>query len=453
MAGMDRGSAGQDSAQLKFGIEAVTLCPGSCSGCLLDAADRHTPTQLGDRFFSDLRHFVMRLREIERLANPNAMIETIINFGQGDHLMLPHEELLRRLDWVASLREGDTPATCFMTLSGIGKPAIFAERIEALHAASVARGQLLNFDVVLDPVLVAKTEGAEAMLAANIATVLRVFGGCDLHVNLGPDTVGAVTPRKLLDFLSANRIGSLTVNVVPTSVSAFRFAEGWGGMVAWLTELYRLWIADPRDLSFNGPAHLFRALQALDVTAHGEDQVDAFIRRQPLRDFYITPEGRVYLAQTGLGDIALTHRSGFSPIGSLSEPERLLLLAKSGHAVAAQRCGLAAASWPACGDCRHRDLCQLSGLWNALRVFRAAGVGDASAPCPLGVLPLFDELRSDHAAQRHMHLGEVDCINTVLPHAQADIVVAGTYARERRDELGRVSFWQRKGSPKGNERA
>lgn len=430
------------SIELKFNVEGVTLCGGHCAGCMLDAPERQNATTLDDRFLGALAASIRALRDAERAARPDHRLETIVNFGQGDHMLLPHAELVRRLDWVATLRDGDRPVTCFMTVSGIGKPAAFAERVQALHAASLQRGQLLNLDVVLDPVLARATEGARAMLEANVASVLRVFGGCDLHVNVGPDTIDAMTPQELLAFCNGNGITSLTVNLVPTRASAFRFAGRWPEITAWMQVLCERWMADAATLNFNGAISVLRALQASDPAVHGPEVAEG-LRQRSVREFYITPDGTAYLAQTGLGDVALTPRSGFRAIGSVHEPERLARTARAGFGLAAQRSGLGAAVHASCGGCRHREACQNSGMRNALAVLREAGVGDgvAEGECPIGADAVFDVIARAYAAGDH-HAFPCLC-HTGQPHAQAGLELEDSFVHQPKEQLKAVRIWAR----------
>lgn len=429
--------------ELKFNVEGVTLCGGRCAGCMLDAPERQTATSLNDQFLSALASSILTVRDAERAAQPGRYIETVINFGQGDHLMLSDEELLRRLQWVSGLRDGARPASCFMTVSGIAKPQVFAQRVQALHAASLQFNQLLNLDVVLDPVLVQATTGAREMLAANVASVLRAFGGCDLHVNVGPDTVEAISPEELLGFCRDNGITSLTVNLMPTRASAARFAAGWAPVVTWVRTLCDHWAREHTQLNFNGAISALLALKASDPRVHGAEVSDG-MRRRRLREFYITPNGEVYLAQTGLGDAAFTPRSGFRAIGSVHELQRLMMVVRTGFGLAAQRSGLSRRGvHAACTDCRYRDACEISGMRNALAVLQEVGVGKGvpAKSCPIGVDAIFDVMAKVYEAGDFYKL---PCFsNTGLPHAQAGLALKSSFPQAWEEQLSRVRFWAR----------
>lgn len=430
--------------ELKFNVEAVTLCGGHCAGCMLDAPERQTTTSLDDRFLSALAETILTLRQAERAAQPGRWIETVINFGQGDHLLLSDEELLRRLDWLEAVRDGNRPATCFMTVSGITKPAVFAERVQALHSASLLRKQLLNLDVVLDPVLVQATTGAREMLAANVASVLRVFGGCDLHVNVGPDTLDAISPEELLGFCRDNGITSLTTNLVPTRASAARFATRWPQLVEWMRRLCEHWAAEHTELNFNGAINVLLALRASDPQVHGAEVSDG-MRHRRLREFYITPDGAVHLAQTGLGDVAFTPRSGFQPIGSVYDAQRLLLVARTGLFLGVQRSGVFRAVHSACAGCRYRDACQISGMRNALGVLQEVEVGRelGEETCPIGVDAVFDVVKEVYDAGDYYQT--LPCFSrTGLPHAQAGLALDTSFPQAWSEQRERVRFWARK---------
>lgn len=380
--------------ELKISLEAMTRCGGSCAGCLM-SADERAAGQLWDAAqWERIGQFVQAFIQSQQ---PQDFREISLNLGQGDYLLISESQATQIVTWMA--RVGAGQATGYLTASCVSNPAKVARMADVFHAAGQQYGQAVLFDLVLDPVK-ASIHHFQPVYASNIRYLRNRFGGLDLNINLGPDTVVALSPAQLIEFVQRNGFDVLTINLQPTLQSGQRFAKAWPDIQHWLTEMLDLHDAHRHGFTLNYPPILGRN-KAADNGEDGWAVTFQALARRAQREIYIDHDGALSFQQAGIGDTPLGARNGFKPVLHLSEwvPADL-----PDMAAAAKRFAVEIAREfgrdPACVTCPHLSTCALSAVSGWRRTVLPHGPENATSACRLGLRPLMDTLERIRADGR-----------------------------------------------------
>ncbi len=389
--------------ELKLNMEALTKCAGSCGGCLMTAEERAAGSVWEGATLDRAGDFVERFVAEQADALPH-ITEISLNCGQGDYFLLQPGQVD---PFVATLRRmGGGLSTAFITASAVTNSRHLAVMLDAWYDAAERHEQALLIDLVLDPVKTSVGQFRE-IYADNLTAIRRRFGGVDLNINIGPDTVAALTPDQLHDFLADNDFGIGTINLVPTFATGAAFALSWEAIVDWLIAFAQGWDAERCGYEINLFATFGKAIEL--VVAQG--QMDQPMGQETLsdvvtllsRELYIDHEGRVSFTQAGVGDGPLGLRNGFKPRLSMLEPPEGPLLPRIEALAKAQAARIVNAFLrdEACAACRFAPVCARTGVVGLRQVLESRMPRSADG-CPIGVKRYLEAVEAYMATGRDL---------------------------------------------------
>ena len=368
-----------DRTEVQFILESTTRCGGSCQGCILNADERVRGEVWTMEKFREAGRFIgAYLDEHLKHAEPK---EISINLGQGDHLLAGPDRLAEIVRWMHEAGRGR--AYGFMTASAIGRTERIAKTVEAVRRTSLELVQPVLFDLVIDPAKTALPK-FRSVYAANIDLIRQAFGGVDLHVNVGPDTVRATTPEALMDFLCASGIRRFTLNLTPTPATAPAFAAAWPSMVSWICRFLEAW-SPGSGVEINVGQVLSAAISgSRELAEKDPSALGNLIAHSAFRTIFIDGDGMIHHAQAGIGDVPFSDRTGFAsrvPIPSARHAPDVY------DAVARSAVRLSTAAFrqirtdPACSGCEFEAVCPRIGA----AAVKAAMGGLVPGECPSGL--------------------------------------------------------------------
>lgn len=384
--------------EVKVNIEAMSRCPGSCMGCLMTAEERKNGRFWDPSMFDLTKRFMARYIDFHRPSLEKAdTFEVAVNLGQGDHMEVKAEAIAPAMNFIASVFEKRSVA--FITAAAVSEK----RRLEASAARwkSAADGQVQSFyaDVVFDPMMY-KREGFGQRYRENIALLRRYFTEVDPNINIGPDTIQAITPQELHDFVCDNAFRILTLNFVPTLANAAQMKASLPNILDWIIELMGIWMPVG---STERPLYFFNTFSTIGLNlltkrrneaqgvAVDDDWLIETMADNLARLIYIDHEGNVSFTQAGIGDYPIGGRTGGRSIGNvrnLADDENLPQRIAAGARGLAARIVVQMDSRETCADCRHRTVCAMTGGAQLERLL--GGEEGEGGGCPTGIIRIYD---------------------------------------------------------------
>ena len=410
---------------VKVNLETLTRCGGSCMGCLLEESERRDGRLWSQDRFACLSPFISGFIEHHlAIFDP---VEVSINCGQGDHLLVEPHDLANLVRWMSSVGAGR--AIGFLTASAVGKHDRVRRAVDSIRETSLQIGQPVMLDLVFDPAKTRVSKFSDTY-ALNLEYIREAFGGVDLAINIGPDTVESLPPKALHAFLVDADVRRFTVNLTPTHLSRARFAGRFAAIFDWARDLLALW-----SINKGYEINLAQVAGTALLFSKGADAADPLLAHQILRQsaarsIYIDDTNMIWHSQEGFGDIAFSRRLGWQAHASIPQDKQSAgaVVERSADRFALEVSRAFLASAP-CRACRHNQTCPRLGGAQLMRV----GAGEGS-DCPTGLRPILD-----HVADR-VDLAELATLktHTHLPAGFADGAVP--HARTIGREQARMDF-------------
>ncbi len=385
--------------EIKVNLEAMTRCPGSCQGCFMQPEERKYGTFWGEEQFADAQKFVARFVDFHREKLDTASeFEVAVNLGQGDHMDVSSNAMAPATAFIESVYEGRSVA--FITASAVSAGYRLASSAHRWKGSLKGKGQAFFADVVFDPMLSNKASFHEKY-HGNIQVLREVFGEVDLNINLGPDTIQAISPEELHALVCANDFRILTLNFAPTSFSPPSFIERAPEILEWVKAMFKVWLpAGSRErpkyllntfATLVRPILVFRHNKAVGVEVDEKWVVDSLAAELP-KMLYVDHDGNVSFVQAGIGDLPVGSRTGWRTIGNirdLAEDPNLETRIKAGARVLAASIVSSLSASDVCGACPQRFVCAMTGGTHLTKL-----IGDKSREqsglCPSGLRELYD---------------------------------------------------------------
>ncbi|MTH96205.1 hypothetical protein [Roseibium sp. RKSG952] len=376
----------RDRTDVKFILETTTRCGGSCQGCFLSARERTSGSLWTKEQFDKVGPFIHGyLEEHLKTSDPK---EVSINLGQGDHLIAGPEKLTEVVHWIHEVGHGRSIG--FMTASVIGKHERVARAVDAVRETALKIGQPIFFDLVIDPKKTAVAKFQETY-AANIQYVRDAFGDVDLHINVGPDTVTAVTPEALIDFLTSSSFRRFTLNLTPTPPSAAIFAMSWEAITEWICRFLELWTPET-GVEMNVGQVLSSVIKGADeLKETGVAPLASIIQHEASRTIFLTSDGWIQHAQAGVGDIPCSDRVRVRPNTMVPDnPSSARKSAERSATAFSRQVIRQFKTNAACLDCEFSAVCPRIGALAISNALKAAMPSD----CPSGLKPILMTIKS-----------------------------------------------------------
>ncbi len=410
---------------LKINLETMTRCGGSCMGCVLGEGERRDASPWLPAWLAQIEPFVASY--IAGHHSRWTPLETSINCGQGDHLLLDPSDLRQIVRFMH--RAGAGRAIGFMTASAVGKTTHVAAAVDAIRDESLRLSQPVWIDLVVDPVKT-RIDHFASTYADNIGLIRNAFGEVDLNINIGPDTIAVVSPEDVNAFIADNAIMRFSLNLTPTPASATAFKAAWPAIIAWIQHF--LAIFEPgKDCEFNIGQEL--AVSIVQHVGGGAEwpETARHVERAAQRSIHLDRTGFIGHTQAGFGDIAFSHRVGWRPSHLLptNGEDAYDLVGDSARRFAASVMRMFQ-THQTCMGCEYARICPRVGV-GAIR----SAVPDQDG-CPSGLRDLIGSV-----AGRGEDLKDMMCAKdfSYVPRGFADTVRANARAISVRD-LAKMDF-------------
>lgn len=366
--------------EIKVNLESMTRCPGSCQGCFISADERKNGKFWGADKFSDAQKFVARFVDIHRADLDSAdEFEVAINLVQGDHLDVSDDAILPAASFIESVYEGR--ATAFITASAVSSEKRLAHTARQWVSAMKGKSLVFFADLVFDPVMSNKANFG-ARYHRNIQVLRDTIGEVDLNINVGPDTLSAISPEQLHNFVCTHQFGILTLNFAPTVFSQNSFIDQSPKIISWIKKLIHTWsppgTTETPQYLLNTFATLFRPIVAHRYNKTKGIHIDDHwliesISNHLSRMIYIDNHGDVSFIQSGIGDLPIGKRIGRRTIGNmrdLAEDQNLESKIKDGARALAVNIVTSMNHSLICKTCSHRFVCAVTGGYFVNKITR-----------------------------------------------------------------------------------
>lgn len=288
---------------LRFILEALVGCPGSCSGCgLVDK--RAAGTGLWDRAMMDQVFALIRQRRAAWPGTGQTADVLKVNCVQGDFLALPDAAfddlayLVRGIEAAADLRH---MAIAFTT-TALGKDTRLAAACRRLLAIAADGRSRFSIEVVVDPLRIAHAP-ARRLLAHNVDVIQQAFGCPVLYTyQIGPTVAGSgLTGRDLVAAAVADGARLINLNMLPNTRTAPAFAAAWPEVMRLAREVYETWI-ERRDIYL-----IMAFFAATNARVHGDSEDLAMVRAIELERarnaLYVAHDGALARRFTGVTEV------------------------------------------------------------------------------------------------------------------------------------------------------
>lgn len=296
--------------EIKLSIEAMTQCAAGCAGCFL------TPELRAKSNLWDLQKLKQVGKFAQQFVQENSVLynnidDLILNFGQGDYLILNESEIDNMLEEVCSWFPNKS--SLYFTSSAVTKHKIFKRSLDLFHMKSLEKNLPLSIALVLDS---SKLDSQFfPIYEQNINYAKNKMGSLDLHLNLGMDVIENIFPENIDNFLVKNKIEFITINFVPSHHSKLT-KENWYKINDWLVKWLNIWNPEKYEINFvKTIRHHFGAFADDNDLIEQLESSNSVVKREVVIDY----DGNAYTQQEGIGDIPLTNRNGFNHFMNIFE--------------------------------------------------------------------------------------------------------------------------------------
>ena len=416
------GSRLSNKVELALHLEALTRCGGNCEGCTLTAIERRSGELWSDEYFARVGRFVHRYIAEQYQLHDGAIDELSLVFGQGDYFSIGDDRIDPFIAWMQQAGHGRAVTT--MTASAIGNHDRLRKSVDHFYDATQKYNQILGVSLVFDPKKV-KIAHFEDTYGRNIAYISSAFGGIDLNLNIGYDTVQNIAPDSLHDFAARNNIRMVTINLTPTVTSIFSFYKHWDEIIDWIGAFCMGWQAN-RNYQIHTTPSLARAIEAApddfgDVTA--VKHLISSVSQKLTRDVHINGEGEIGHVQVAIGDMQLNARTGITPTAHIDladQPEPLLPQIDAACQALATTMVRKRLMDRACQGCRWAAVCPQIGVHSLEATMKARKL-DFGEPggCPVRIKGMLDRVGAFIESDRDLM---ADCYGNTPPRVQLGMV-------------------------------
>lgn len=385
--------------ELKINLETFTKCGGSCQGCMLSKNERTNGTIWTEKQFDILKPKIQDI--ISEYSKTEDFFEISLNFAPADHFLTPLDRIDGIVKWMKEVGLGK--ACGFITASAVGKTDIIKKNIDAWRNAMDKYNQPICIDLVFEPSKI-HLENFEKIYTQNIEYIHKVFGGVDLNINIGPDTIEAISPKELHALMRKNKFKNLTLNLIPTFETAQKFAQNWDNIIQWMNEVLFSW--EKTDVHGYNPCSAI-APYIESIPSYNEINNPSLILIEQIKnkaksEFYIDNNGQFYFSQAGFGDVAQSYRFGFNHINFSYENknEIIPILERKAQEFATQN--VKNFYNKQCIGCKYNVVCPRISMNVLKKTVQPHFDQKTISNCPLKIKSLFESIEKYISIERDM---------------------------------------------------
>lgn len=371
--------------EIKFAVEAMTQCGANCVGCFLTPELRQSQDFWKEQDFEQAKQFIKA--SISNLSQQQNIDEIAINMGQGDYFQLNESQVRQVIDFIYECADGK--ASAFITASGITNKTKLQNSVDYFYEYSLEKKQALLIDFVLDASKLS-SEKMFAIYAENLTYIRQKFGHVDINLNISADTVLNVSPETINHFMISNELKFLVINVVPANHNKTPLQQSWNTIMNWMKRLYEIWDKSLYELNY---ANTIRTLlEAYPSTYPLTQAVNTSIKETLLKEYVIDNSGIIFFQQAGFGDLPLSSRNGFKPVGSIKTPFNYESLTRA----ATQLCSsiIRQQMSEPCNSCDYLNVCSANGMYAVKHTLHQTdSVYQQISECPINIISLYEIIR------------------------------------------------------------
>lgn len=413
--------------ELKINLETFTKCGGSCQGCMLSKLEKNTGELWSKEQFNQLTPMIQKI--IHDYTEKEDLFEVSLNLAPADHFLMPLNRIDDTVKWI---KEAGLGRACgFITVSAVAKKEKIQEAVDAWKNAMVKYNQPICIDLVFEPSKINLMHFKD-IYSHNIDYIHKYFGGVDLNINVGPDTVQAISPINLHQLMRENNFKNLTLNLIPNFETSQHFSQHWESIIQWMNEVLFSWKSDDIH-GYNPCSAISPYIESISSYANIDNPLLKLIeeiKNKAKSEIYINSSGQVFFSQAGFGDLAHTNRFGFHPIDVdyLHTHNILQDLEKSALTFAAQN--VKSFVNKTCMQCKYLYVCpriSMNVIKNVMQPHFSTEISNNSNSCPLKIKPLLESI--DHYMQLDKDMTEYDkqrekffissgLNDTIIPHTR-----------------------------------
>lgn len=365
----------KNKLSFQVGIETSTRCGGNCEGCALDAQERYEIKSFNTDFFREQLTkaigWINAQLEEGGISSPEA-ITTF--FGQGDHFLMPDEDILALESVVNELwpKEWRPQTVFFLTASAVTNQELLKRRAKSLREMGLSHKCNWFIQVVFDPKKLNATKDFGVIYLENILFLKETYKMVELTVNLAEDITNHMSALDFHEWVKKHKIKHVEFNLVVRKDLSEMWKTGLPKVWSWLKELMSYaWHDGVYEVNFM--PWTTRRLVKLNESKELCKSVDI-----GERVLYITGENKEIPSQVGpIGNVSPFYERGFKD--EMAKEDKLFISASRFFATKKP-----------CFECEYKAICADGGVfpWTQLmpKVY-AEG-------CPWGLADWYSHLQS-----------------------------------------------------------
>ena len=328
-------------------LETMTKCSGNCSGCALSSIERMETTFDYDHF---LENSILVKHKLNQF-NPSDIEAVTVFLGQGDHFLMPEENIEGFIKNCADMIPNDfkNNTVVFITASAIGKEDIIRKKMDLFYNYSIKYNIPFFIQTVFDPKKIKITKKFKDIYLRNILYFKEKCGMTEITVNLGQDLIDYMTPLEFHNWIKEHEFNHIELNWVINQFNLKMWETSYQNMHNWLKNWLLIYREDA-VYEINFLPFMARHFKWKDVPLL---KMNRIIQNELNHNFYYDYEGNEFLCQYGF-------ISNLTPFGKRLETNKNFINNNS------NRLSKKILSYlmknTTCSSCEFKSICSISAI-------------------------------------------------------------------------------------------
>lgn len=230
---------------LRFSLEALIACQGSCTGCNIDKKNSTIDGYWDKDKFEKIVDRLLPYMD-EYIKKTEGDFNTKVFFTQGDYFLLKEEQIDELFDIVSKIYKNRLPGksnVISFTLSALYNKKTLDKKVNIILKNLEKHNLDIFPEVVFDLAKIKHRHYWDSYIE-NINYILEVFPCAAINIQVGHDTFeNDITQKDLLDFFNYSKIERFEFILTPTIASASKLYN-IEYIINWLGDFYLLWLKE-----------------------------------------------------------------------------------------------------------------------------------------------------------------------------------------------------------------
>lgn len=223
-----------ETADFRMVWEALTICPGTCSGCnIFKKTNQSEGYWTTEQFLKASSITKTLLKQFNEIKNQKIFLTA------GDYLRLSDKQMTDLLDIVDDTMDKNAASRIFLfTTSAIGKEAFLKERIDNLQKLLIERNLGCFPEVVFDFAKIKYKKYWDEYIK-NINLIIKAFPVTAITIQVGSDTFDhQISFEKLGEFIEKCNVKRLEFVITPHTDNSKLISDSWSKTITYLEGFY-----------------------------------------------------------------------------------------------------------------------------------------------------------------------------------------------------------------------